>query len=201
MAVEPRPRQTATGKRARVKPGRPSYGDEQIERGLVAVAHSNGNTRLAARELAEGGLEIDQGTLWRWKTKQHVERYERIQAEVLPRIRARAAEQYMDASERQMKVAMQMTDRLAAEVDEIPARDLPGGIRNVVTGGAVAIDKAQLLNDQPTQRISIDLAGTLAELKKLGVEVIDGDAEEMSDDSSVVVLTADETGGDDGPDG
>jgi hypothetical protein len=69
-----------------------------------------------------------------------------------------------------MEAEALLVDRLKDNVNDIAPRDLPGAIRNVAVGSAVHTEKAQLLNDQPTERRAVDLAGTLAELKSLGVE-------------------------------
>jgi hypothetical protein len=175
------PQQIEAVKRARTKPGRPSYTDAEVERGLLAVADASGNTRIAAAFLAEDGLTIDDSTLWRWSRKSHAKRYERIRAEVLPKVRAQAADQHMDLAKMQMDVTRRLTERLAREVDEVPARDLPGGIRNLSTAAAVETDKAQLLGGEPTIRIERSADQVLRALAARGMffpQAFDGHAEE-----------------------
>ena len=70
--------------------------DEEIECGLVAVAAANGNAARAAEvSAAEDGLEILQRMLLCWSRKQHLERYQRVRSEVLPKIRAEVADEYV----------------------------------------------------------------------------------------------------------
>jgi len=170
-------------KRAGEKLSRRSYSDAEIERALIAVAFANGNTHMASRELAEAEFPIDQKTLWRWSRKIHAERYESMQVEVLPALRARAAEEHMDIAAQQMSVVRQMTERLTREVPEISARDLPGGIRNVTTAAAVHTDKAQLLQGEPTNIVRQDFGEIRRTLEERhGVRlVLDGEAEELPD--------------------
>lgn len=181
----PPPRKALKKRAGRTVARRPRYGNPEIERALIAVAYTNGNTHQAARDLAEDGLNIDHKTLWRWSRRLHVDRYEELRAEVLPRIRAHAAERHMALADAQMDVSRRMTERLAEEIEDVPARDLPGGIRNVTTAAAVHTDKAQLLNDQPTQIVKREASEVLRALKARGI-IIDGgevlDAEVVEDD-------------------
>lgn len=63
------------GKEAGVATVPPFEADTRIERGLMAVAAHNGNTRRASAFLAEDGLEISHQTLWNWTNKVHPDRY------------------------------------------------------------------------------------------------------------------------------
>jgi hypothetical protein len=140
-----------------------------LERGLMALAERNGNSRKAAKDLKADGIEVCFQTLWNW-SRQYEDRYQAIRAQVLPKIRAKAADQHMDLAQRLMKAESEMVDQLQKKIPDIEPRDLPGSIRNTAVSAAVHTEKAQLLNDQPTQRVSIDLPATLKELKSLGVD-------------------------------
>lgn len=132
---------------------RRSFKEEEIQRALVAVAACSGNSRKAQQDLlAKDGLEITHQTLYNWSRSLHKEEYEAIRAKLLPQLQAHAAEQHRQLAEREMEVSLKLIDRLEKEVDEIPARDLPGGIRNLDTGAAIHRDKSQLLSGQPTER-------------------------------------------------
>jgi hypothetical protein len=183
VAVEEKPhqRQTATEKRTHEVAHR-SFSGAEIERGLLAVAVANGNTRKAVSDLAEDeeGFEVHQATLHRWKQRD-LARYEKIRADLLPRIRGEAAEQHMRLAEQQATVAGKMTERLEREIDEIPARDLPGGIRNITTAAAVHTDKAAVLRGEAsTITEHRDASEVLRALRARGV-VIQGMAEEIPD--------------------
>jgi hypothetical protein len=79
----------------------------------------------------------------------------------------------MALAAKQMAVSEQMTQRLAEQVGEIPARDLPGGIRNIDTGAAIHTDKAALLREEPTQIVRRDSTEIKRELKARGI-ILDG---------------------------
>jgi hypothetical protein len=146
-----------------------------VERGLMAMGACNGNSRKAAALLAADGIKLHHTVLWSWARKIHIERYAEIRAQVLPQIRAQAADEHMDLAERMMEVNGLMVDRLKAEHERVPTKELPGGIRNLSVAGAVETEKAQLLNDQPTQRVATNMPGLLKELKDMGIEFVDGE--------------------------
>lgn len=157
---------------------------EEIERGLVEVAAANGNVRAASKALAEQGVKVPKTTLHRWATDTHADRYLQIQAELMPRIRARAAEQHMELADRGMQLEHKVLEKLDSEVDEIPARDLPGAARNIATGAAIHTDKASVLRGEPTQILARhDIAEVTRSLRAKGIEleVVDAGAVEVED--------------------
>lgn len=149
-----------------------AYSTADIERALIEVAACNGNVRQAEANLGADpdARAVPKSTLHEWKTQLHAERYAAIRAKQLPKIREQAADQHMALAQRSMEVEADLLALLAEKRAELPARDLAGAVRNVAVGSAVHTEKAQLLNDQPTERRAIDLPGTLQELKSLGVE-------------------------------
>lgn len=158
--------------------------DRKVERCLMAVAAHMGNCNKAEEMLAEDGIAINKATLWRWSRKQHAERYAEIRAQALPLIRAQAADEHIELAKLSMEAERLIAERLATKVDEIPARDLAGAGRNLAVSAGVHTQNAQLLNDQPTQRVSVDLAGTLKELKAMGVDpqqILDAEVVEEED--------------------
>lgn len=158
------------------------HSSEEIERGLLEVAVANGNVRRAAQALAEDGIEVGKSTLERWYKHAHRDRYLQIQAEVLPRVRAQAAEQHMDLAERGMQVEHRILSKLEQEVEEIPSRDLAGAARNVATGAAIHTDKASVLRGEPTLITARhDVSEVVRALRAKGVDldVIDADAIEI----------------------
>jgi hypothetical protein len=167
---------------------RPTYTSEQIELGLLAVAHANGNTRQASRELKTGGVKLDHRTLWRWSRERHAGRYESIRSEVLPKIRERAAERQMDIVEAAMGVQRKLVDRLDKEADDLAIRDVPGASRNVAVSVGIHAEKAQLFGGQPTQRIERSLDEVLRSLSHRGVKFVEGEVagEEDVADAQVV---------------
>ncbi len=147
-----------------------SYGTEEISRGLVAIAYANGNTRQAERDLAEDGLRIDHNTLHYWKTKNHAQEYERIRAEVLPKVREEAGDQHLALARRQMEASAMATDEWIKRRHELDPKDLSTAARNFDVGSGIHSQHAQVFHDQPTSRVAVDLSGTLKELKSMGVD-------------------------------
>lgn len=152
---------------------RKTYSQEEITRGLLAVAFWSGNTRKASDFLGEDGLEIPAKTLWNWSNKQHVEEYEQVRTKVLPKVREKAAEEHMALAEIQMEVAAEATEALRGKVDQIKPRDLSTTVRNMSTAAAIETDKAQLLGGQPTVRIQRDLTEVLRDLQARGLTFVD----------------------------
>jgi hypothetical protein len=123
---------------------RSSYSEEEITRGLSAVAYFNGNTRRAADALKEQGLKIPRSTLRDWLTTRQ-DRYEQVRTELTPKIHAYAAEQHMDLAQAQIQLSREFMDRMHKEKDKIPARDLSTFQRNLDTGAGIHTDKALAL--------------------------------------------------------
>lgn len=119
-----------------------------VERGLVALALCSGSSRRAARLLAEQGLSLGESTLRNWRDNLYPERYWELQRDVLPKLRARAAEQHSELAELEGEAGRKLLERLTAEYGAIPARDLPGAIRNLDVGAAVNRDKAAMLRGE-----------------------------------------------------
>lgn len=130
---------------------RPNRSAEKVERCLIALAECNGNSRATAAKLAEDGIHMHNTTLIRWKNEQYPERYERIRAEVLPRINQEAAERHRDMAERMMSTEEKLRERLHAEVDKLDVRDLSGAMRNATVGVGIHTEKARELTEQPME--------------------------------------------------
>ena len=151
---------------------RPTYDPAMVERGLLALAECNGNGRKAERLLKEDGLEIDFTTLYRWRNKLHVEQYERVQAEVMPKVRRRAVEDHMALSERYMEAEHLVLDRFVEEVPNLDKRDLSTGARNLSTSGAIHIDKAvDKLGQGDLSTPPLDVVSVLRKLGGRGMRV------------------------------
>jgi hypothetical protein len=155
---------------------------ETIERGLVEMVAANGNATLASERLKVGGVTVSKRTLHRWK-EQNEERYESIRSDLLPKLNAYAAELHRNTALRIGSANEKLIDQLEETYKDIPARDLPGAIRNASTAKAVEVDKAQLLAGEPTQRVdSRSVRDILRGLKAKGADVEIIDAEVVSEE-------------------
>jgi len=179
------------------KPKKPVYGEAEIHRGLVEVAACSGNTTKAARHLAEDpdAPSIDQKTLWRWSVKEKVEDYERIRAEALPAITARAAEQHQALAEMQMEGSALLTAELIAEASQLDPKDKVNALGKMDIGSGIHTEKAQLLSGQPTHRADRSVEELIRGLASKGLQL--GEEREEADGSRVkrvAVLGSEESG-------
>jgi hypothetical protein len=126
--------------------------DVRVERALMAMAAFDGNGRKASAFLADDGLRVPHQTLYGWVAPggRWVQRYEEIRAQLLPQLRARAAEEHLGLARRYNKLAEIAADLLKEKLPEVEPRDLAGAARNLSTSSAIHTDKAEKLNDQPT---------------------------------------------------
>jgi hypothetical protein len=123
------------------------YSVEDIDRGLCAVAYFNGSTRKASTALAEQGIKIPRSTLRNWLSI-HEDRYEKLRADLLPRIHERVAEKHLELADAQIDASWEFLKQLMKEKDNIPPRDLSTALRNTDVGSAVHTDKALALRGQ-----------------------------------------------------
>ena len=126
-----------------VVPVPPFTEDQKLERCLLALASTNGNSRRAADLLSQDGIEVHHATLWKWRTGKHLERYEQIRADTLPHVRAQAAEEHRDLARRNMEVEALVVDQLKGKVSELDARDLSTASRNLATGAGIHTQRAE----------------------------------------------------------
>ncbi len=125
------------------------YANAEQERGLVALALCSGNSRRAAKLLADRGLPIPRSTLKQWPDL-YPDQYAGVQTRVLPELKARLAEEHTALAEDLMDLSREMAGRLMIEYTELPVRDLSSGIRNATVASAVHTDKARDLRGEAT---------------------------------------------------
>jgi hypothetical protein len=155
--------------------------EPEVERGLVALALCDGNSKRATELLATQGLKIHPSTLRDWRDNRS-EDYSRVQALVLPRVKAQTAELHADFAKRAIEVNAKVLDKLEREYDEISPRELPGAVRNLSTTAGIHEDKAANLRGDPTTVIEHRSYKEVVAWKLKQMGVIEGDAEEMPED-------------------
>jgi hypothetical protein len=146
--------------------------DKRLERCLVAMAAFSGNGRRAAKFLAVDGIEVAFQTLYRWVQPggRYEKRYEEIRAEVLPRVRERAAEEHQELSAIFNELAKEGAEALKGKWAKMEPRDLAGAVRNVSTSSAIHTDKAALLRSgEPPPDGTKDAASVLRKLSGRGL--------------------------------
>lgn len=156
---------------------------QDIEKCLHVLAWENGSAIRSMPIIKEQfGISVPKATLVTWKNRLHRDRYHQIREEVIPKIRARAAESAMSLAEEQAEVSAQILARIKEELPEIPARDLAGALRNVETSKAINLDKHQVLTGAPTSVVEHrSLRDLIQGLEKRGVVRIQ-DAEVVEHD-------------------
>jgi hypothetical protein len=135
------------------------------QRGLLALALGGGSLRRAA---AMSG--ISENTLKEWRGRFR-EEYERVCRDVAPRLEAIVVNECyarVIALGELETLAMEKLEAALAN-NEIPARDLPGALRNITTSKAINVDKILALSGRPTQVIEHRSMPAIYErLSKLG---------------------------------
>jgi hypothetical protein len=156
--------------------GGSQFNEQEVERGLVALALFNGNSGRAAKALKGQGLSVGATTLRRWKDDLHPEKYRKLQQDTLPEIRERAAEMHTDLAEQEVRLSGRLVQDLGQRLErgeELPIRDVPGAIRNLDTGAGINRDKASGLRGEPNVRVEkqLDVGAILRELDGMGFPV------------------------------
>jgi hypothetical protein len=163
------------------RPGQ-KYTEQEIDRGLFALAMANGNTRRASEILAYQEITVPHTTLDLWKRQTHAERYEQVREEVYPRIAKRMAEQLEDLFQAEVALEAELVEKMQAEVEGLSPRDVSGALRNVAVTRSLASDKAAILRGQPTAVVAhVTAEEALRKLERFPGLVVDSDAEEIEE--------------------
>lgn len=147
---------------------RRTYGQREIQRGLIALAYANGNAAKAHRDLAEDDLDIPERTLNFWAIDQHKDEYERVRREVLPIVGAQTADEHMALARKQMAVSNKLADELARETHKLDPRDKATAMRNLDVGSGIHTGNARdLQGDYATPHKSQDTKALLRKFYSL----------------------------------
>jgi hypothetical protein len=122
---------------------------EQKTAALTALVFAHGNVPAAQAALAEDDIKIHERTLYRIKSDDP--EYHRLARELADEVKTYEIERRRSLAAIQTEASRKMTEELIAESHELSARDKAGAIRNLDTGSAINIDKAQLLAGEPTE--------------------------------------------------
>jgi hypothetical protein len=126
------------------------YTDGQIERALKALVLADGNIKLAQRRLDSDGLHIPERTLREWRTTHSA----RIAALTEQRhwVAQGLAEDYESIASEITSMAHKMLGEMDKRDDwqDMNIASLGKSLQSLITSGAIATDKAQLLRGLPT---------------------------------------------------
>lgn len=165
---------------------RRTYDAREKDIALTAFALSHGSgaqEKVYMAILAEENLAIPLGTARTWANRTMRERYLQIREEVGEITRAQVADDATKFAATAAGVVQSGLEWLQELIDnrEIDPKQLPKAIKEAAVAHGIGVDKAEKLNDRPSARIAIDFEGTLRNLQDMGMEVIDGEAEEEPD--------------------
>ncbi len=151
---------------------------EEIDVGLTAIALASGSLDRARRMLADQGIEVSRHTLHNWRYVYHVDRYERIRAEVIPKLKAEEAELRTALATYQVEQALRAAELVAERVESMDDKSLLDALNKFNVGSGIQADKIAQLRGEPTSIIRHESVSEIERgLKRLGV-VIEGEAVE-----------------------
>jgi len=170
--------------RCGVKPHghRKDYTDQEIDAGLTAFAICSGHRKKAAELVKTQGFEIPAETIREWANRTHPDRYDRIRTKIAPKLQQQMADTHQalagTAAELEARVVEKLETRL--ETGDVEDRDLANIFKSAAIAGGIHVEKAQLLNDRPTQIVQRSASEVLRKLKSKGV-VVDAEVVEEED--------------------
>lgn len=123
------------------------YTDEDIERGLTALAMAGDNSLRAAEASA-----FPSSTLRAWRQR-HAERYEEIRTQRAPEIDRLIVAEQRQVAVQAAQATLQAIELGRQQLAEGKVKDAAAAARNFATTTAIAIDKTALMEGRPTQRI------------------------------------------------
>jgi transposase-like protein len=155
-----------------------NYTDEEIELGMATLARFNGNKRRASKECG-----IPDTTLTRWRDR-YPERYQELEEELVPIVRARVAERSLQIAEQAADIEAETLELLRGKLAGMDGRDLSNTLRNTSTTKGIALTHANNFQSPPAKLTEpTDPLAILAGLQRLGV--IEGKAEELPEDKQI----------------
>lgn len=148
------------------------YAEEEVARGLQAVALHRGNTRRASAQLKSMGAPIPRATLQEWK-RRHVAEYERARRDVEDRIWAQTAEEHLQVTQQALKATGKAVEKMEERLrdDDVKgANTAASAARNAATVAGICNDKAAAAHGRPTEiPAAPDVGATIAALARMGV--------------------------------
>ena len=171
-------------KRARL--GRHSL--PEIELTLRTVAYQSGNIAAAVRILnahRDKDHQLKTAAVKVWVTDIYRDRYDEIVMHELEDIQQRQGIRALELAAKAKLVTDDLVDRTAkaAKKGKIDPKDLAPAARNMSQVFATAVEKAQSLTGQPTQRVAVDsLPELVNELQTmLGTKPVDVEPEDAEE--------------------
>lgn len=154
---------------------RKDYTDQEIDMGLTALAICSGRRKKAAELVKEqSGVEIPATTIADWARTTYPDRYQRVRAEVAPKLQAQMADTHQALADTAARLEVRAVTKLSDRLDQgdVEDKDLVNLYKASAIAGGIHVEKAQLLNDRPTHIVQRDLGSVLRDIKgSLGIEI------------------------------
>jgi hypothetical protein len=161
---------------------RKTYTNEDVERGLMALAAASGSSREAVRLLKAQKHPIPEATLRSW-IQRHATRYDEIRTKELPRLRKKMAADLEESISETHRVAQLALEQVETDLKKGLVKDPARVYKELALSFGILSDKARLMRGEPTQIIAAsngdDVLARLAKFKHLLPDVIDGTATEI----------------------
>lgn len=120
-----------------------TYGEQEIENGLQALAVHAGNARVASEMTG-----VPERTLRNWRNQSHVERYAEIRREIMPKIRQRLAAMHEDNAAMALEKAREAMAGL--DPDKLSHSEKAKATQQLAVASGVYTDKASILRGLPS---------------------------------------------------
>ena len=149
-----------------------AYSDQDVERALQCRAICATARETSQALNAEFGLTIPERTISEWVSKSHRDRYERIRADIAPKLHAAIASEMEDLIGKITVAEHEAVDRVLAELPKLDGKEAAIALKSLSTARASAIDKALVLRGKPNHiSASGEPSDIYARLKQLGYEI------------------------------
>lgn len=162
--------------------------DDEVTLAFKLLTLSGGNLKETSRQLAAEGFKIHRNTLRSWRDRSFPRRYAEVRRElgkeVSEEIAGRALERALEYDEAEKLYVQEAIKKLPF----VDPNHLAKNALSLASAKSHSIQNAQLLRDKPTAIVETkgvdELVAVLERTgvaKKVDVEVIDGDAEEVEE--------------------
>jgi hypothetical protein len=131
------------------RPSKARYSEEEIRSCLLQVAVEDGNRSSAQAELRKKGLKVSRHTLARWCDHDYADLYLSIRDEVQNVRQRKHAAEMEDSVSRGIEITKRYWERADQVLDELPARDVSTGLRNLGVTLGIQVQRTLELREKP----------------------------------------------------
>lgn len=160
---------------------------EEIDMCLKVLILNGGDCKNTRLQLKEEGVGVNRETLQRWRDRMFPRRYAQLRRElgrdVSEEIAGRALERALELDKAEQAYIEEAQKRLG----EVEPNHLARSAYALSNAKSQNTQNAQLLRNQPTSIVRVDIEDAVKTLERLGVaQSVDGHAEEIIEDAEVL---------------